>query len=222
MIILWYLAVSADIISRMAKGSDNQDRVIDYARRHGLFRPRDVVAVGGHPEDIRRLYRKGLLRRPGRGLYELADSEPVANQSLIEVCTRVPQGVVCLLSALRVHEIGTQLPHKVWLAIPRKANRPGGDSPSIEIIYLTGKMYHLGIEHHTGPAGGFRVYGIAKTVVDCFRFRNKIGLDVAVEALRDVVLHQRRYKVTASDIYELARRCRIASVMTPYMEALIG
>lgn len=206
----------------MAKGSGNQDKVIDYARRHGPFRPRDVATVGVHPEDIRRLYRKGLLRRPGRGLYELADSEPVPNQSLIEICTRAPRGVVCLLSALRVHEIGTQLPHKVWLAIPGKANRPRCDYPSLEIIYLTGRMYHLGVEHHTTPVGGFRVYGIAKTVVDCFRFRNKIGLDVAVEALREVVLHQRRYKVTVSDLYELARRCRIASVMTPYMEALIG
>jgi predicted transcriptional regulator of viral defense system len=206
----------------MAKGSGNQDRVIDYARRHGTFRPRDVAAIGVHPEDIRRLYRKGLLRRPGRGLYELANTEPGPNQSLIEICKRAPQGVVCLLSALRVHEIGTQLPHKIWLAIPNKANRPRGDSQSIEIVYLSGKMYHLGIEQHATPAGAFRVYSIAKTVVDCFRFRNKIGLDVAVEALREVMLHQRRYKVTISDLYEMARQCRIASVMTPYMEALIG
>ena len=206
----------------MANGSNNQDKVIDYARRHGAFRPRDVAAVGVHPEDIRRLHRKGLLRRPGRGLYELADSEPVPNQSLIEICTRAPQGVICLLSALRFHEIGTQLPHKLWLAIPGKANRPRVDFQAMEIIRLTGKMYHLGIEEHTTPAGSFRVYGIAKTVVDCFRFRNKIGLDIVVEALREVMFHRRRYKVTVSDLYELAGKCRIASVMTPYMEALIG
>jgi predicted transcriptional regulator of viral defense system len=206
----------------MMKGSHNQNKVLNYARMHGPFRPRDVAAVGVHPEDIRRLYRKGLLRRPGWGLYELADSEPTPNQSLIEICTRTPQGVICLLSALRFHEIGTQLPHKIWLAIPGKANRPRVDFQAMEIIRLTGRMYHLGIEEHTTSTGSFRVYGIAKTVVDCFRFRNKIGLDVAVEALREVILHKRRYKVTVSDLYELARQCRIASVMTPYMEALIG
>ena len=206
----------------MAEGNGNQDKVIDYARRYGTFRPRDVAVIGVHPEEIRRLHRKGLLRRPGRGLYELADTEPSPNQSLIEICKRAPQGVVCLLSALRVHEIGTQLPHKVWLAIPGKANRPRGDDQAIEIIRLTGKMYHLGIEEHTTPTGGFRVYGIAKTIVDCFRFRNKIGLDVAVEALREVVLHQRRYKVTVSDLYEVARQCRISSVITPYIEALVA
>jgi predicted transcriptional regulator of viral defense system len=206
----------------MMKGSGTQDKVIAYARRHGVFRPRDVAVLGVHPEQIRRLHRKGLLRRPGRGLYELADSEPVPNQSLVEICTRAPLGVVCLLSALRVHEIGTQLPHKLWLAIPGKANRPRIDFQAIEIIRLTGRMYHLGIEERTTPSGSFRVYGIAKTVVDCFRFRNKIGLDVAVEALREIMFHQRRYKVTVSDLYEAARQCRIASVITPYMEALTG
>jgi predicted transcriptional regulator of viral defense system len=206
----------------MVEGNETPDSVIAYARTHGVFRPRDVAAFGVHPEDIRRLHRKGLLRRLGRGLYELGDSEPDPNQSLIEICTLAPQGVVCLLSALRVHEIGTQLPHKLWLAIPGKANRPRIDFQAIEIIRLTGRMYHLGIEERTMPSGSFRVYGIAKTVVDCFRFRNKIGLDVAVEALREVMFHRRRYKVTVSDLYELARECRIASVMIPYMEALIG
>ena len=206
----------------MVEGNGTPDKVVAYARTHGVFRPRDVAGFGVHPEEIRRLHRKGLLRRLRRGLYELADSEPDTNQSLIEICTLAPQGVVCLLSALRVHEIGTQLPHKLWLAIPGKSNRPRIDFQAIEIIRLTGKMYHLGIEERVTSAGSFRVYCIAKTVVDCFRFRNKIGLDVAVEALREVMLHERRYKVTVSDLYELARQCRIASVMTPYMEALIG
>jgi len=202
---------------------DNQQQALDYAREHGPFRPRDVAGLGVHPEDIRRLYRKGLLTRAGRGLYGLADAEPTANQTFIAACKRVPQGVVCLLSALRFHEIGTQLPHKVWLAIPSKAAKPRVEYPPLEITYLTDGMYREGIEEHRIEGGGvIRVYSIAKTLVDCFRFRNKVGVDVAVEALREVVAHRKKYGVTIGQIADVARRCRVAEVIRPYLEALIA
>lgn len=206
----------------MIKTSDNQSKALDYARKHGPFRPRDVADLGVHPEDIRRLCHKGLLTRISRGLYELADAEPTTNQTLIEACKRIPQGVVCLLSALRFHEIGTQLPHKVWLAIPSKAARPRVEYPSVELTYLMDRIYREGIEEHRTPGGVVRVYSVAKTLVDCFRFRNKVGIDVAVEALREVVMHRQRYGITVGQITEVARRCRVGKVMLPYIEALIA
>ena len=202
--------------------SENQKKALGYALDHGPFRPRDVAELGVHPEDIRRLRRKSLLVRIERGLYDLADAEPDHNQSRVEICKRVPKGVLCLISALNYHEIGTQIPHNVWLAIPSKAARPRIEYPPIELTYLTDKMYLIGIEEHQTQAGTFRVYGIAKTLVDCFRFRNKVGLDIAVEALREVVLNRRRYGITIGQISELARKCRIGEVMRPYLEALIA
>lgn len=206
----------------MVKTSDNQKKALEYAREHGPFRPRDVVDVRVHPEDIRRLCGKGLLTRVGRGLYELADAEPTTHHTLVEACKRVPQGVVCLLSALRFHEIGTQLPHKVWLAIPAKAARPRIAYPPIELTYLTDRMYREGIEEHRTAGGTIRIYSVTKTLVDCFRFRNKVGVDVAVEALREVVTHRMKYGVTIAQISEVARKCRAGEVMQPYLEALIA
>lgn len=205
----------------MNLASDSQQKALDYARQHGPFRPSEVAELGVHPQDIRRLCDKGLLIRISRGLYQLADAEPTEHQTLIEACKRVPQGVVCLLSALQFHGIGTQLPHKVWLAIPSKAARPRVDYPPLELTYLTGRMYREGIETHQLAAGEVRIYSVAKTLVDCFRFRNKVGIDVAVEALREVVRNRRRYRVTVSELAELANKGRVGDVMRPYLEALI-
>lgn len=201
--------------------SDNQQKAVDYARRHGPFRPREVAELGVHPEDIRRLCDKGLLNRVSRGLYELADAEPSEHQTLVEACKLVPHGVVCLLSALHYHGVGTQLPHKVWLAIPSKAARPRVDHPPLELTYLTDLMYHEGIEEHHLTPGAIRVYSVAKTLVDCFRFRSKVGTDIAVEALRQVVRDRRRYGVTIAELSDLAERCRVGGVMHPYLEAMI-
>jgi predicted transcriptional regulator of viral defense system len=205
----------------MSIASDSQQKALDYARERGPFRPRDVAGLGVHPEDIRRLCSKSLLTRASRGLYELADAKPDPNQTLVEVCKRVPNAVVCLLSALRFHEIGTQLPHKVWLAIPSKAARPRIDYPPVELTYLTDRMFHEGIEEHKTAIGMIRVYSVAKTIVDCFRFRNKVGLDVAIEALRETISNRRRYGITIGQVSEMARQCRVGEVMRPYLEAMI-
>lgn len=205
----------------MSTTSKNQQKALGYAREHGLFRPRDVAALGVHPEDIRRLCHKGLLNRVSRGLYELPDAEHDPNQTLVEACKCVPNGVVCLLSALRFHGIGTQLPHKVWLGIPSKAARPQISYPPLELTYLTDRMFRQGVEDRKTPSGTIRIYGVAKTLVDCFRFRNKVGLDVAIEALRDVIGNRRRFGITISQVFELARKCRAGEVMRPYLEAMI-
>ena len=202
--------------------SENQKKALNYAREHSPFRPRDVAELGVHPEDIRRLCGKGLLTRISRGLYEFANAEPGPNQTLVEACKRVPQGVVCLLSALRFHEIGMQLPHKIWLAIPSKAARPHVDYPPLELIYLTDRMFHEGIEEHKTAGGAIRIYSVAKTVVDCFRFRTKVRVDVAVEALRETIHSRRRYGVTIGQISEMARKCRAGEIMRPYLEAMIA
>jgi len=206
----------------MDRTSHKQQRVLDYARRYGPFRPRDVAELGVHPEDIRRLCGKGLLNRVSRGLYERADAEPSEHQTLVEACKLVPHGVVCLLSALRYHGVGTQLPHKVWLAIPSKAARPRINHPPLELTYLSDHMYHEGIEEHQLSPGTIRVYSVAKTLVDCFRFRNKVGTDAAVEALQDVTRNQGRYGVTIAELSDLAEHCRIGEVIRPYLEAMIA
>ena len=198
--------------------SDRQDKVIRYVKKHGIVRPRDLRDLGILPEDMRRLCQKGLLVRVSRGLYELPDGEPDPNQSLIEVCKQAPKGVICLLSALRFHGIGTQLPHEVWLAIPAKAARPRIKKPKVRIVYLSGRMFSEGIEEYKRPGGKIRVYGVVKTIVDCFRFRNQIGTDIAVEALRDAL---RNRKATIAQLSDMAKTCRAETVMRPYLEAMI-
>lgn len=206
----------------METASDNQAAILDFARRHGPFRPRDVAALGTHPQDIQRLCRKGLITRIARGLYQLADAEPDPHQSLVEACARIPLGVICLLSALRYHGIGTQLPHRVWLAIPNKAARPRIEYPPLELTYLTDRMHQLGIEERPVSNSTIRVYSVTKTVVDCFRFRNKVGLDVAIEALRDVLTRHRHFHVSVGELHQCARQCRVEKVLTPYIEATLG
>jgi predicted transcriptional regulator of viral defense system len=215
-----HFLIFAIILSSMETITKNQQKVLDYAKQHGLFRPRDLAGLGVHPEAIQKLCKKGEIHRIRRGLYELAAAEPDPNQTLVEACKLAPKGVICLLSALRFHGVGTQLPHKVYLAIPRTTSRhPLGGLP-IEWTHLTPKMYRLGIEQHTTPSGIIRVYSLAKTLVDCFRFRNKVGIDVAVEALREVVNDRSRYSVSIAKISELAKQCRAGKIMRPYLEAL--
>jgi predicted transcriptional regulator of viral defense system len=198
--------------------SKRQDRVLSYIKKHRVVRPRDLRGLDVHSEVLRRLCKKGQLLRVSRGLYELPGAEPDPNQSLIEVCKQAPAGVICLLSALRFHGIGTQLPHEVWLAIPAKGARPRIGNPRIRVVYLSGRMYSEGVEAHQRPGGKIKAYSVAKTVVDCFRFRNQVGIDVAVEALRESL---RNRKATIAQISEMAKLCRCETVIRPYLEAMI-
>ncbi|MBN1855277.1 MAG: type IV toxin-antitoxin system AbiEi family antitoxin domain-containing protein [Pirellulales bacterium] len=194
-----------------------KERVLELVRRKGVLRPRDLEADGIPREHLRRLLDEGLLERTGRGLYVLAGSKPTPNHTLAEACKRVPHGVVCLLSALQFHELTTQAPFEVWLAIDEKARLPKVDYPPIRIVRFSGKSLEFGIQEHRIEGVAVRVYSPAKTIADCFKYRNKIGLDVALESLRDC---WQKHRVTTDELWVAAKVCRVANVMRPYMESL--
>ena len=187
-------------------------------RKGGILRSRDLAAHGIARQYLRRLQERGLLERVGRGLYRLPTAEATENHSLAMACKQVPHGVVCLLSALRYHGITTQAPHEVWLAIATTARRPRPGELPLRFVTFSGKALAAGIEEHTIEGVPVRVYGAAKTVADCFKYRNKIGKDVALEALRD---YRRKYRAGMDELWRFAKICRVANVMHPYLEATL-
>jgi predicted transcriptional regulator of viral defense system len=192
-------------------------KIMRYIGQHGIVRARDIEAVGLPREYLVRLHRQGKLNRPGRGIYTLPDAAVTEHHSYAEVAKRVPEGVICLLSALVFHEITTQNPASVWIALPKGARKPALASPSLRIVRISGPSLTEGIERHQVEGVPVRVYSAAKTVADCFKFRNSVGLDVAIEALKDCL---RRRKATVNEIYRYAKVCRVSNVIRPYMEAL--
>ena len=193
------------------------ERAMQYVRRKGIVRPRDVEALGIPREYLLRLYRQGKLSRTGRGIYSLPDAAFTERHSYAEVAKRVPEAVLCLLSALAFHELTTQSPAAVWIALGKGARKPAILSPSLRVVRLTEPSLSEGVEKHTVEGVSVRAYSAAKTVADCFKFRNKIGLDIAIEALKDSL---RQKKATINDIYRYAKICRVSNVIRPYMEAL--
>ena len=201
----------------MAKKSRKIDKVLKYVKKHGIIRVRDAISQDIHPEYLRRLCEKGLLVKMGRGLYISADREISPNIGLAQVAKRVPHATICLLSALQFHDIGTQLPHEVWIAIDGKASRPQIDFPPVKVMRFSGKSLSEGIEEHVIEEITVQVYNKAKTVADCFKYRNKIGLNVALEALKDC----RQRKLCSNDeLWRYAKICRVSNVMRPYLEAI--
>jgi predicted transcriptional regulator of viral defense system len=193
-------------------------RVLHLTRRAGVLRPRDLDQHGIPRQYLALLERKGLIRRTGRGLYVLGDTDNVTeNHTLAEACKRVPAGVVCLLSALRLHGLTTQAPFEVWMALDPKAWLPKVDHPPIRFVRFSGPALTQGGERRKVEGVAVRLYNPAKTVADCFKYRNKIGTDVAVEALRDCL---GRRKATVDELWHFAKVCRVANVMRPYMEAV--
>jgi len=192
-------------------------RIMHYVSNHGIVRPRDIEGIGLPREYLLRLHRQGKVVRSGRGLYSLPDATITERHSYAEVARRVPGSVFCLLSALAFHEITTQSPASVWIALPNGARRPAISTPSLRVVRLSGPSLTEGIENHKVEGVPIRVYSVAKTVADCFKFRNKVGLDVAIEALKDAL---REKKATVNEIYRYAKVCRVSNVIRPYMEAL--
>jgi len=193
------------------------EKLVDLARTHGLIRPCDLAPLGIPRVSLTRAVRRGQLERVGRGLYDLPGRVVSAQGSLSEVAIRVPKGVVCLLSALRFHNLTTQAPFEVWLAIENKAIGPKLDYPPLRVVRFSGATFTEGVEEYVVDGVTVRVTGVAKTVADCFKYRNKIGLDVALEALREA-WHGKR--MTSDDIWHYAKVCRVANVMRPYLESL--
>lgn len=193
------------------------EKLIDLVRSQGLVRPCDLAPLGISRVSLTRAVRRGQLERVGRGLYGLPGREVSAHGALAEVARRVPKGIVCLLSALRFHGLTTQAPFAVWLAIENKSIAPKLDYPPLRIVRFSGAALTEGVEEHAVDRVTVRVTCVAKTVADCFKYRNKIGLDVALEALREA-WHEKR--VTSDDIWRYAKVCRVANVMRPYLESL--
>jgi predicted transcriptional regulator of viral defense system len=193
-----------------------EDRLMRLIQERGLLRPRDLDIAGIPHTYLQRMLTKGMVTRVERGLYIAADADISEHYSIAEASKLVPHGVICLLSALRFHDIGTQNPFEVWMAIDRKAWRPRTGSP-IRIVRFSGLALTYGVETHIADGVTVKVYNPAKTVADCFKYRNKIGLDVALESLREC---WRGRKATMDELWEAAKVCRVANVMKPYMESL--
>ena len=193
------------------------EKLVELVRRQQIIRPRDLERVRIPRNYLTRLVKRGELQKLQRGMYtaeSLATSEHI---SLLEVSRKVPKGVICLLSALSFHEIGTQVPHEVWVAIDVKAWTPRITATMVRIIRFSGDGLHFGVQEKQVAGGKIRVYSPAKTVADCFKFRHKIGMDVALEALRECY---RQKKASMSELVEAAKVCRVANVMRPYLESL--
>ncbi|MBN1137966.1 MAG: type IV toxin-antitoxin system AbiEi family antitoxin domain-containing protein [Anaerolineae bacterium] len=195
---------------------DRTQRILEIVEQEGVLRPRDLDANAIPRIYLSRLCDRGLLQRVGRGLYVLPNADISEHHTLAEACKRVPHGVVCLLSALRFHGLTTQSPSEVWVAIGNKAWRPQVDYPPLRFVRFSARALEAGVEEHSIEGVLIRVYNPAKTVADCFKYRNKIGLDVALEALRDC---RRQRRCTNDELWHYAKICRVANVMRPYMEA---
>lgn len=194
-----------------------EQEVLKLARRQRLIRARDLEAEGLPRVMLTRLVRKGELERVSRGLYALPNAQFSAHTALAQVGRKCPHGIICLLSALRVHELTTQAPYEVWLAISSKARPPKLDYPALRIVRFSGLALTKGFDEHEFDGVKVRVTNIPKTVADCFKYRNKIGLDVALEALQEA--HRDR-RMSMDELWYFAKLCRVSRVMRPYIESL--
>ena len=199
------------------RADTHTQRILDLARQKGMLRPGDLQDVGAARVTLTRLTASGQLEKVGRGLYRLPGGHASEHETLAAVAAKVPQAVFCLLTALQFHGLTTQLPRQVWIAMPRGSHAPRIDSPPVKMVQFTGEAYSEGIEIFERDQVPLRVYGVAKTVADCFKHRNKIGVDVALEALRDA---RAQKKASADELWRFATICRVANVMRPYLEAI--
>jgi predicted transcriptional regulator of viral defense system len=199
--------------------TNQRERVLKLARRAGGVTSRELTRAGIHRQFLTRLVREGELEQVARGVYRLPDQAVSEHHGLAIAAAAVPKGIICLLSALSFHGLGTQLPSEVWMAIPGRARQPTLEYPPLRIVRFSGDAFTEGVETHQVEGQRLRVYGVAKTVADCFKYRNKVGLDVALEALREG-WRERRFTIDELDRY--AEICRVSSVMRPYVESLVS
>lgn len=193
--------------------------MLELARQRPLLRARDLAAQSLPTIVLSRLVKAGKLERAARGIYTLPGRRVTEHSSLAEVCLRVPNAVVCLMSALRFHGVGTQAPFEVWIALPLKAPEPKLDSPYVRVVRMSDAGLREGVETTIIEGVSVRVFNLAKSVVDCFKFRNKIGIDVALEALHDT-LGVGRLNMSSIDKY--ARTAKMTNVMRPYLQSTIS
>jgi predicted transcriptional regulator of viral defense system len=194
-----------------------RDAIKLFRRRGGILRTTQALALGIHPRTLYQMRDASIVEPVSRGVYRLTSLPPLGEPDLATVALRVPRAVVCLVSALSYHRITTQVPREVQIALPRGTKSPLLHYPPIRVFRFSGAALTAGIETHRLDGVAVRIYRPEKTVVDCFRFRNKIGIDVAIEALQLVLKNKR---MTAARILPYARICRVEKIMLPYLEAL--
>jgi len=195
------------------------DRAIVVFKKHGgILRTGQAIRSGIHPSTLYSMRDDGTLEIVSRGVYRLADSEPLGNPDLVTVATRIPLGVVCLISALSFHELTTQIPHEVHVALSRGSEEPRLDHPPIRTYRFSGEAFTEGVEIHKFDGVSVRIYNPEKTLADCFKFRNRIGLDTAVEAVR---FYRERRPVKVDDLMRYASICRVKKIIRPYLEAIL-
>ena len=203
----------------MTSNQDKFERARAIFRRHdGTMRTAQAIRLGVHPRTLYEMRDAGILDQLGRGVYRLAELPVLSDPDLATVALKIPHGVICLISALAFHEITTQIPHEVYLAVSRGTTRPRLDHPPLRVFWFTDQAFTEGIETHVRDGVPVRVYSPEKTLADCFKYRNKIGIDTVVEALK---LYQQRKQVRVDELLRFARVCRVLKVMKPYLEALL-
>ena len=185
-----------------------------FRDRGGVLKTGEALSAGIHPRTLYEMERSGILEKLARGLYRLTDMPPLGNPDLVSVALKVPNGVICLISALAYHEITTQIPHEVYLALGRGAEPPRMEYPPIRIFWFTGEAFTEGIDKCKLDGVQVRIYSREKTIADCFKYRNKIGLDTAIEALK---LYRERKRFKVDDLMRFARVCRVEKVIRPYL-----
>ena len=203
----------------MPSTSAQRTRALDLLKARGMLRLKDFVAEGIGPETLARLVREDAVARPARGLYQLPDAQVEAAHTLAEAAALVPKGIVCLTSALQYHELTLQMPAAVWMAIERTAWRPKIDYPRIRFVRFTGESLTDGVVRHRIEGVEVPITDPARTIVDCFRYRAKVGIDVAMEGLREGL---RRRRCSPDELWRHARKARVWSVMRPYVEAMVS
>jgi predicted transcriptional regulator of viral defense system len=199
--------------------TDRQIAPLDTQLLPFVFRPRDLERHGVPRSRLYSWLRCGMIEQVERGLYRRVDAEPGENETIATVVARVPLATVCLLTALRVYDLGSTAPRRVWIALDRKARRPKIKRLPVQIVWFSGAMLSHGVETREMEGVLVRITSPARTVVDCFRYRNKVGLDVALEALRGLLTQRQS---TVEDIVRAAEVCRVRSVIMPYLEALLS
>ena len=201
-----------------SQGSRFDRAVVVFKKHGGILRTAQAIRAGIHPSTLYAMRDGGTLEIVSRGVYRLADSEPLGNPDLVTVATRIPMGVVCLISALSFHELTTQIPHEVHVALSRGAEEPRLDHPPIRTYRFSGEAFTEGVEIHKFDGVSVRIYNPEKTLADCFKFRNRIGLDTAVEAVR---FYRERRRVKVDDLMRYASICRVKKIIRPYLEAIL-
>ena len=202
----------------MSLSTVDENALAVFKEAGGVLRTFQVLERGVHPRTLYDLRDRGLLEKVSRGVYRLAGLEPLSDPDLVRVAARVPKAVICLISALHYHGLTTEIPHEVQIALPRGTKEPRVRQPPVRVFWFADKAYREGVGTHNVDGVPVRIYGPAKTVADCFKFRNKIGLDVALEALR-TGLEEGRFR--PGELMTFARICRVQHTVRPYLEALL-